>query len=137
MVLVKRTLALATLALISTAATSPTNPVKKDDSSELVGLKWSFYNIAALSTVVLVASASFASLIFLLLSPFVYKLCSLFGVCFETLIYADLLSDTNEHFRTTNKRSVEYLEPMLTTLVNAYEKYGNNDLKKKSPKTRF
>lgn len=133
MVLTKRTLVFATLAVISTVATSPTeNPSKKDDRSEVAGLNWSFYNFAAISTVVLAAGAGFVGLLSLFLFPFVHNICFLLGNC-DTL-------DVWEQFslpRKVNKRSIEYLEPMMTTLLNAYEKYADNDVKKNSNKLKF
>ncbi|KAJ3639852.1 hypothetical protein Zmor_003187 [Zophobas morio] len=134
MTLLRRTLALAILALISTAATSPaTNPAKKDDGTEVASLKWSFYDIATLSTAVLVVSVGFAALVSLFIPLFTYKLCYFFGICHNTL-------DVFNEFvlpRKVTKRSVDYVEPMLTTLVNAYEKYADTDLKKKSKIPRF
>ncbi|EFA13006.1 hypothetical protein TcasGA2_TC001971 [Tribolium castaneum] len=132
MVLTKRTLAFATLVLISSVATSPTeNPTKKDDRTEVAGLNWSFYKFAAISAVVLVAGVGFAGLLSLLLLPFTHNVCFLLGTC-DTL-------DVWEQFslpRKVNKRSIEYLEPMITTLANAYEKYADKDVKKKSRKLR-
>ncbi|CAH1377634.1 hypothetical protein MTP99_019024 [Tenebrio molitor] len=134
MVSATRTLALATLALISTAATSSTNPLKKDDSTEVAGLNWSFYNIAALSGAVLVVSAGFAALVAIFLPLFAFTSCYyIFGTCRDTFnILEDFVIP-----RKVNKRSVEYLEPVLTTLANAYEKYADNDVKKKSKKPTF
>lgn len=133
MAILKNEIIFATLVLISVVATSPTGTdlVTKDDSKELSSSNWSFYNVATLSTAVLVVSVGFAALVSLFFPVFVYKLCYLVGGCQDALdLYVDQLI-------SEDKRSLEYIEPFFTTLVNAYEKYADDGIKKKFKKPKF
>lgn len=76
------------------------------------------------------------------LASFIYpliaiKLCYWFGSCNSGLIAGYLAQNYLSDSPRIQKRSLEYLGPILQTLVNAYEIYGSDELKKNSLKGNY
>lgn len=112
---------------------------KETYSTSLTDIKWNYYNIAALTTALLVVGAGLSALMALFLPVMTYKICYMLGGCQDTLDYYvdQLVADNFNGISRREKRSMEYVEPILTTLINAYEKYADDNIKKKFNKHKF
>lgn len=111
---------------------------KETYSTSLTDIKWNYFNIAALTSALLVVGAGLSALMALFLPLMTYKICYMLGGCQDTLDhYVDQLVANNFNNIRRQKRSMEYIEPILVTLVNAYEKYADDGIKKKFNKHAF
>ncbi|KAL3289733.1 hypothetical protein HHI36_023131 [Cryptolaemus montrouzieri] len=98
------------------------------------GFSWSFYNVAALGTAIFVVSVGISTV--LALPLLAQKLCYSFGIfCLDPFSGFEGYRSVNVNDR--HKRSLEYVEPVLTMLMQAYEMYANDDIKKKSEVLKF
>lgn len=126
-------------AMASSASFQSENPKSSSElalSQTTSASNWSYYNVAAVGTAILVVSAGLAALMSLFLPVMTFKLCLMLGGCQDTLDrYVDRL--IVDSYPRRQKRSMEYIEPILNTLASAYEKYADDDVKKKSNKLRF
>lgn len=103
-------------------------------TSALANLPFSMSNVAALGAAAFVITTGLT--IFLSLPLFAEKLCFAFGIfCLNPFSEFDGYRTININDR--NKRSLEYVEPILTMLMKAYDTYADDGLKKKSKVTRF
>ncbi|KAK9890472.1 hypothetical protein WA026_010555 [Henosepilachna vigintioctopunctata] len=95
---------------------------------------WSFYNVAAIGTAIFVTSLVISVMLNL---PFLAQiLCYKFGIlCIDP--FASFEGYRSININDRHKRSLEYVEPILTTLTKAYEAYADDDLKKKFNGLKF
>ncbi|CAH0562083.1 unnamed protein product [Brassicogethes aeneus] len=127
------------VAVVSSATLGEVHTEKQSTALSADGSNWSLYNVAALTTAVIAVSVGLAGLISLFLPVTAYKLCLMLGGCQDTMDrYVDrFIADGSGYNAKRGKRSLEYVAPILNTLAAAYDKYADNDLKKKSNTLRF
>lgn len=102
-------------------------------------ITWSSYNIIATTTALVVVAAGVTAFIALILPLIAYKICYLLGSCndsFFTYVNRFVASDVSPR-KNFDKRSAEYLGPILQALSVAYEKYERYETKKKPKMSSF
>ncbi|KAL1513203.1 hypothetical protein ABEB36_002641 [Hypothenemus hampei] len=126
---------LIVLALVAFAEAMPTD-LQAIETNEISynpfssSFKWTKYNIAILSSAVLVVAAGAAILTAMLFPMFIYKICYALGGCQNTLDnYVDrfLGSDglSKRSIKRRDVREINDMEYILNFLKIAMEEYGN------------
>ncbi|XP_044764900.1 uncharacterized protein LOC123321400 [Coccinella septempunctata] len=124
-----------TIATVHSASVATQLEVKDQKQTSLIEkLPFSMANIAALGAGVFVVTAGITA--FLSLPLLAEKLCFAFGIfCLNPFSEFDGYRSINLSDR--NKRSLEYVEPILAMLMKAYDTYADDGLKKKSKVPKF
>lgn len=102
-------------------------------------ITWNSYNIIATATAVVLVAAGLTALTALVLPLITYKICYLLGSCdkgFFTYVDRFIAADDNPR-KNLQKRSLEYVGPILQALSAGYEKYGSPEIKKNSETITF
>lgn len=90
----------------------------------------STYKTIAVLTALATVAAGVVAIVAWILPLIAYKFCYLFGSCEYSLgAYVDQFLIGGRQ-NTMQKRSLEYVGPLLQTLANAYEMYESGDTKK-------
>lgn len=111
-------------------------PSKKElPSTEISTYSQSYYNAAIIFTATVLTGVGLIALTAFFFPVMAYKVCYSLGGCQNTMdAYVDELIGKElgkaRNIRSRNKRSMEYIEPILVTLAKAYEEYGDQDVKK-------
>lgn len=122
----------------SLAASSDVEPVpskNEDPSTEISANSQSYYNAATIFTATVLTGVGLIALTAFFFPVMAYKVCYALGGCQNTMdSYVDELIGKElgkaRNIRPRNKRSIEYIEPILVNLAKAYDEYGDQDVKK-------
>ncbi|KAB0801303.1 hypothetical protein PPYR_05657 [Photinus pyralis] len=102
-------------------------------------ITWNTYNVIATTTAVVVVAAGVTALMALILPLIAYKICYFIGDCedsFFTHVDKFIASEVSSR-KNLEKRSLEYVGPILQALSSAYEKYESLQTKKKPEMSTF
>lgn len=124
-----------TIAQIHAASISTELEAKDPKSTSLAErFPLSMTNVAALGAAIFVVTAGITA--FLSLPLLAEKLCFAFGIfCLNP--FSEFEGYRSINLSERNKRSLEYVEPILAMLMKAYDTYADDGLKKKFKVTKF
>lgn len=96
------------------------------------------YAVIATVTAIVVVAAGLVAVSAFILPLLTYKLCYIFGDCDQSFFYyVDRFVTEGDVRKSVQKRSLEYLGPVMEALSAAYEKYASPELKKNSATSTF
>lgn len=103
--------------------------------TEVTAVAQPYYNAAIIVAATVLTGVGLVILTVVFYPMTAYNVCYALGGCQNTMDdYVDELIGkqlgTARNIRSRNKRSMEYIEPILLTLAKAYEEYGDQDEKK-------
>ncbi|XP_060872533.1 uncharacterized protein LOC132946511 [Metopolophium dirhodum] len=117
----------ATVSAAIDRATAVTKATISNDNNENWSLIPNSYGAALATGGVVVIGVVVLLAISAIVSPlFGYRLCQIFSTCEVPPAATGYSADAYQSFPPTyNKRSIEYVKPILQVLNSAYEKYGH------------